>query len=169
MSGNDRGNFWVENRHPQHFPNSIDRHLSEDDDRAGVACLLDVATPQGSINGMRVEKKVRYNARYSNFHCITIFLFFTKFIPLLDTTSKLTMNYPIPKTLPEMVELLEQPVNEELVATAIAAVVGMARHRGQTLADLTAEVLKDDFILDRTQRDWLSTVVTEAWNSLPNG
>ncbi|RMG07899.1 MAG: hypothetical protein D6728_15760 [Cyanobacteria bacterium J055] len=78
------------------------------------------------------------------------------------------MNYSIPKTLPEMVELLEQPVNEELVATAIAAVVRMARHRGQTLADLTAEVLKDDFILDRTQRDWLSTVVAEAWDSLPD-
>lgn len=77
------------------------------------------------------------------------------------------MNYPIPTTLNDMVELLEQPVNEELVATAIAGVVGIARNQGQTLSDLTAEVLQDDRILDRTQRDWLSRIVSQAWDSFP--
>jgi UDP:flavonoid glycosyltransferase YjiC (YdhE family) len=78
------------------------------------------------------------------------------------------MNYPIPTTLKDMVELLEQPVNEELVATAIAGVVKIARDRGQSLSELTAEVLKDDLILDRTQRDWLSRIVALAWESLPH-
>jgi hypothetical protein len=81
---------------------------------------------------------------------------------------KSTMNYPIPTTLNDMVELLEQPVNEELVATAIAGVVKIARNQGQSLSELTAEVLQDDCILDRTQRDWLSRIVAQAWDSFPH-
>jgi hypothetical protein len=77
------------------------------------------------------------------------------------------MNYPIPTTLNDMVKLLEEPVNEELVATAIAGVVEIARNQGQSLSDLTAEVLQDDCILDRAQRSWLSGIVAQAWETIP--
>ncbi|MGB3237310.1 MAG: hypothetical protein WBB29_03370 [Geitlerinemataceae cyanobacterium] len=78
------------------------------------------------------------------------------------------MNYPIPTTLTDMVDLLEQPINEELVATAIAGVVKIARNQGQSLPELTAEVLQDDLILDGSQRDWLSRIVAQAWDNFPH-
>jgi hypothetical protein len=63
------------------------------------------------------------------------------------------MNYPIPTNPQEMIALRQQPLNEELVATAIAGV--------------KAEVLADDNILDLSQRLWLSDIVTQAWENLP--
>jgi hypothetical protein len=54
-----------------------------------------------------------------------------------------------------------------MIAVAIAGLVKMARSQGQSLEDLTAEVLQDDPILDRVQRSWLSKIVTTAWESLP--
>jgi hypothetical protein len=77
------------------------------------------------------------------------------------------MNYPIPKNSQEMIALRQQPLNEELVATAIAGVVQIARSRSQSLDDLKAEVLADDNILDLSQRLWLSDIVTQAWENLP--
>jgi hypothetical protein len=77
------------------------------------------------------------------------------------------MNYPIPKTSQEMIALRQQPLNEELVATAIAGVVQIARSRSQSLDELKAEVLADDNLLDLAQRLWLSDVVAQAWENLP--
>lgn len=77
------------------------------------------------------------------------------------------MNYPIPKNSQEMIALRQQPLNEELVATAIAGVVQIARSRSQSLDDLKAEVLADDNLLDLAQRLWLSDVVAQAWENLP--
>ncbi|MDX2212353.1 MAG: hypothetical protein SFY66_03595 [Oculatellaceae cyanobacterium bins.114] len=77
------------------------------------------------------------------------------------------MDYPIPTNPQEIVNLRQQPVDEELVAAAIAGVVGIARSQGQSLEDLTAEVLADEGILDRDLRLWLSDIVAQAWNSLP--
>jgi hypothetical protein len=77
------------------------------------------------------------------------------------------MNYPIPANPQEIVALRQKPVNEELVAAAIAGVVQIARQQGQSLADLTAELLAEDGWLDHTQRRWLSDIVTQAWESLP--
>lgn len=77
------------------------------------------------------------------------------------------MNYPIPASPQEIVALGERRVNEELIATAIAGVVQIARSKGQSLEDLTAEVLADDSILDRDRRRWLSDVVAQAWRTLP--
>jgi hypothetical protein len=77
------------------------------------------------------------------------------------------MNYPIPANPQEIVALKQKPVNEELIAAAIAGVVQIARSKGQTLEDLKAEVLADDSLLDRDARRWLSDIVAQAWRMLP--
>jgi len=76
------------------------------------------------------------------------------------------MNYPIPASPQEIADLRQKPVDEELVAAAIAGVIQIARSQGQSLDDLTAEVLADDSLLDKVQRRWLSDIVTQAWTSL---
>lgn len=77
------------------------------------------------------------------------------------------MNYPIPANSEEIIALRQQnSVDEALVATAIAGVVKIARSQGQSLDDLTAEVLADDQLLDNVQRNWLSKIVAEAWDAL---
>jgi len=48
------------------------------------------------------------------------------------------MNYPIPANPQEVVALRQKPVDEELVAAAIAGVVQIARQQGQSLDELTA-------------------------------
>ncbi len=77
------------------------------------------------------------------------------------------MNYPIPANPQEIVALRQKPVDEELVAAAIAGVIQIARQAGQSLDDLTAEVLEEDTLLDQAQRRWLSDIVAQAWQSLP--
>jgi hypothetical protein len=77
------------------------------------------------------------------------------------------MNYSIPASPQEIVDLRQKPVDEELIATAIAGVVQIARSKGQSLEDLTAEVLADDSLLDWQSRRWLSDIVTQAWRTLP--
>jgi hypothetical protein len=77
------------------------------------------------------------------------------------------MNYPIPTSQEELIALRQKPVNEELIATAIAGVVQIARSQGRSLEDLKAEVLTDCGVLDREQRRWLSDIVAQAWKSLP--
>ncbi len=77
------------------------------------------------------------------------------------------MNYPIPTNPQEMIALRQQPLNEELVASAIVGVVQIARSRSQSLDELKAEVLADDNLLDLTQRRWLSEIVAQAWENLP--
>lgn len=77
------------------------------------------------------------------------------------------MKYPIPVNPQEVVELREKPVNEELIAAAIAGVVQVARSNGQSLDDLMSEILADDALLDRQQRHWLSEVIAVAWTQLP--
>lgn len=81
--------------------------------------------------------------------------------------SQLAMYYPIPVSPQEIVELKQKPINEELIAAAIAGVVKIARSKGQSLDDLTAEVLADDSLLDRDARRWLSDIVAQAWRTLP--
>ncbi len=77
------------------------------------------------------------------------------------------MHYPIPASPEEIISLRDRPVNEELIALAIAGIVRLARLRGQSLDDLTAEVLEEDTVLDGVQRNWLSKMVAQAWGSLP--
>ena len=77
------------------------------------------------------------------------------------------MNYPIPVNPEEIAALRQEPVDEELVAAAIAGVINITRSEGRTLDDLTAEVLNDDSLLDAAQRRWLSEIVAQAWQTLP--
>ncbi|GET37414.1 hypothetical protein [Microseira wollei] len=76
------------------------------------------------------------------------------------------MNYPIPASPQEVAALRQKPVDEELVAAAIAGVIKISRNQGKSLEQLTAEVLADDRLLDIQQRRWLKDVVTQAWESL---
>lgn len=75
------------------------------------------------------------------------------------------MNYPIPNKPQEIFALQKQPVDEELVATAIAGVIKIVRSQGQSLEELTAQVLAEDSVLDRQQRRWLSQVMSQAWEN----
>ena len=56
---------------------------------------------------------------------------------------------------------------EEMVAAAIAGVIGAAKAEGRSLEDVRQEVLSDDAVLDSPTRTWLSQVVSEAWNTMP--
>jgi len=75
------------------------------------------------------------------------------------------MHYPIPASPQEIVALRQKPVSEELVAAAIAGVIKIVRAQGQSLEQLTAQVLADDSLLDLEQRRWLSDLVAQAWES----
>lgn len=64
-----------------------------------------------------------------------------------------------------MLDLEREPVSPEVVASAIAGTIKIARDRGKTLDDLTTEVLADHRLLDAHQRDWLRNLVTQAWEA----
>ncbi|MDJ0596996.1 MAG: hypothetical protein QNJ72_44730 [Pleurocapsa sp. MO_226.B13] len=76
------------------------------------------------------------------------------------------MDYPIPTNTEEILALRNSSVNEEIIATAIAGVVQIARRQGQSLEDLTADVLRDDRLLDLDRRKWLSELIAHAWTIL---
>ncbi|MEH1840856.1 MAG: hypothetical protein V7L20_19385 [Nostoc sp.] len=73
------------------------------------------------------------------------------------------MNYPIPDSPQEIVALRQQPIDEELVASAIAGVIKIVRAQGQSLEELTAQLLADDPLLDQQQRRWLTQLVAQSW------
>jgi hypothetical protein len=77
------------------------------------------------------------------------------------------MNYPIPDSPQEIFALRQNPVDEELVAAVIAGVIKIVRVQGQSLEDLTDQVLADDPLLSRHQRRWLSKLITQVWESFP--
>lgn len=77
------------------------------------------------------------------------------------------MDYPIPANTEEILALKNSSINEEVIATAIAGVVNIARQQGQSLEELTAGVLKDDCLLDLDRRKWLSELIIQAWTMLP--
>jgi hypothetical protein len=76
------------------------------------------------------------------------------------------MKYPIPASSQEIVNLRQVTVSEELIAAAIVGVIQVARAKGQSLEELTAEVMNDDSLLDRQQRRWLSDIVAQAWQGV---
>ncbi|MEH2280386.1 MAG: hypothetical protein V7K90_03425 [Nostoc sp.] len=75
------------------------------------------------------------------------------------------MNYPIPDSPQEIIALRQQPIDEELVASAIAGVIKIVRAQGQSLEELTAQLLADDPLLDQQQRRWLSQLVAQSWEN----
>ena len=62
------------------------------------------------------------------------------------------MNYPIPKEPQEIFALQDQPIDEEIVAAAIAGVIKIVRSQGKSLDELISQVLAEDSFLDRQQR-----------------
>ena len=78
------------------------------------------------------------------------------------------MDYPIPANTEEILALRKNSVNEEIIATAIAGVVQIARQQGQSLDELTAGILQDDRVLDLDRRKWLSELIAQAWLILPS-
>lgn len=76
------------------------------------------------------------------------------------------MNYLVPDTYEDIIALGDKPIDEDLIAAAIAGVIKIARSQGQSLDDLTAEVLEDDPLLDPIQRTWLRDIVTQAWETV---
>ncbi|MBD2580646.1 hypothetical protein [Oscillatoria sp. FACHB-1406] len=77
------------------------------------------------------------------------------------------MNYRIPTSPDELMALRQEPVNEELIATAIAGTIQIAREQGQSLEDLKAEILLDSGVLNGEQRRWLSELVARTWVNWP--
>lgn len=73
------------------------------------------------------------------------------------------MHYPIPTSPEEIIRLRQKPISEESIATAIAGVIQFVRSQGQSLEQLTAQLLADDSLLDDCQRRKLSEIVTQAW------
>ncbi|MDB9374139.1 hypothetical protein [Nodularia sphaerocarpa] len=73
------------------------------------------------------------------------------------------MNYPIPDSPQEIFALRQHPVDAELVACAIAGVIKLVRSQGQSLEELTAQLLADDPMLNHQQRRWLSQLVSQSW------
>ncbi|GGA51970.1 hypothetical protein [Okeania sp. KiyG1] len=76
------------------------------------------------------------------------------------------MNYPVPTSDREVIALRQQPVNDELIALAIAGVVNVARSQGKSIEELKEEVLADDHLLNMAQRQLLSQILSEAWEYL---
>lgn len=79
------------------------------------------------------------------------------------------MIYSIPENPEEVAALRQKPVDLDIIATAIAGVVQIARSQGQSLDDLTAQILQDDHLLDTVQRHRLSQIIVQAWNRLQTG
>ncbi len=77
------------------------------------------------------------------------------------------MNYPIPATTEEILALGNKSINEDVIVTAIAGVISIARKQGQSLEDLQQQILQDDLILDIIQRRWLKDLIAKAWEILP--
>ena len=73
------------------------------------------------------------------------------------------MNYPIPDSPQEIFALRQQPIDAELVASAIAGVIKLVCAQGQSFEEFTAQLLADDPMLYHQQRRWLSQLVTQSW------
>lgn len=76
------------------------------------------------------------------------------------------MDYLIPSTPQELLALRDAPISTEVIATAIAGVIRLARAKGQSLEDLITELMSEDQVLDSSQRAWLSEIVASAWDDL---
>lgn len=77
------------------------------------------------------------------------------------------MDYSIPSNTEEILALKNHSINEEVLASAIAGVVQIARRQGQSLEELTESILQDDLVLDPERRKWLSQMIIQAWDLFP--
>ncbi|MEN9216367.1 MAG: hypothetical protein Q6K90_03460 [Gloeomargarita sp. HHBFW_bins_162] len=74
---------------------------------------------------------------------------------------------PIPQTPEEFQALRHQPPSADRIAVAIAGVVHLGRAAGQSLADLQAQILAEDELLEPATRSWLSQLIAQAWELTP--
>ncbi|MDB9495790.1 hypothetical protein PN441_11900 [Spirulina major CS-329] len=77
------------------------------------------------------------------------------------------MNYPIPRSPEEIRAFQKQPIDEEMVAAAIAGVVEIYRAQGKSVDQIQSDILTDHQLLNPKQRQWLSEVLTQAWQTWP--
>ncbi|WAS04494.1 hypothetical protein [Synechococcus sp. C9] len=73
----------------------------------------------------------------------------------------------IPQTPEEFQALRLQPPSPDRIALAIAGVVGLGRKAGQSLAELQAQILAEDGLLEPATRSWLSQLIAQAWELTP--
>lgn len=76
------------------------------------------------------------------------------------------MYYNVPNNIDDIIALKQNPIDEELIATALAGVIAIARQQGQSLEDLNTELLHDDNLLSPNQRHQLSMVIAQAWQTM---
>jgi len=69
----------------------------------------------------------------------------------------------IPQTPEEFQALRLQPPSPDRIALVIAGVVGLGREAGQSLAELQAQILAEDGLLEPATRSWLSQLIAQAW------
>ncbi len=69
----------------------------------------------------------------------------------------------IPHTPEEFQALRLQPPSPDRIALVIAGVVGLGRETGQSLAELQAQILAEDGLLEPATRSWLSQLIAQAW------
>lgn len=77
------------------------------------------------------------------------------------------MEYPVTKSLKSVAPLEPATITPDHIADAVLGVIQSARAQGQSLDDITAEVLADDAMLDVRIRHLLSDIVREAWTVVP--
>lgn len=73
----------------------------------------------------------------------------------------------IPQTPEEFQALRLQPPSADRIALAVAGVVGLGRRAGQSLAELQAQILAEDGLLEPATRSWLSQLIAQAWELTP--
>lgn len=76
------------------------------------------------------------------------------------------MPHPTLNALQDVSSASSQSVSEDHIANAILSVIQTARAKGQTLEDLTAELLEEDALLESDVRYLLSEIVAQAWHQL---
>lgn len=76
------------------------------------------------------------------------------------------MYHSIPRKTEEIIALSQNPIDEELIATVIAGVITIARAEGQSLDELKNELLQEDALLSQNQRNQLTVLITQAWQTL---
>ena len=117
--------------------------------------------------GVKSERVGFFHASHFSIYLVNALVFNGKaVVERRGFRPKFSMNYPIPTTPEEIAALRQRPVDEEMIAAVIAGIIRMARAQGQSLDDLTEEILAEDPILDQVQRRWLSQLLTNAWQNL---
>lgn len=69
----------------------------------------------------------------------------------------------IPQTPEEFAAFRQQPPSPDRIALVIAGIVRLGQAAGQSLAELQAQILAEDELLEPATRFWLSQLIAQAW------